>query len=323
MRRALYVGIDDDEHAPPRDHINDVDEIYQLLATHNDGSPNFVGKKLISPPSLTAWTKLLGTIDGLFRQPADMAVFYFSGHGLNISARDGYLFTTDTGQHQDGIKLEDILSRANKSRVNEIVIILDGHDSGAFAQRSAIGGSEAILREGICILTSSGPTALSFEANGQSIFTKLVCDALRGQAADVLGNVTAASVYNYCAQSLGAWDQKAHFIGHVSNPSSLRVCMPQVPLDILRLITDYFESPDDEYPLDPSYEPDKRDIPEHHAVINWDNERIYSHLQKLQAAHLVEPVGTEHMYYAAIECRSCRLTALGQVYWHHVNRRKL
>jgi hypothetical protein len=31
---------------------------------------------------------------------------------------------------------------------------------------------------------------------------------------------------------------------------------------------------------------------------------------------LVEPVGAEHMYFAAIESKACRLTLLGRHYWH-------
>jgi len=31
---------------------------------------------------------------------------------------------------------------------------------------------------------------------------------------------------------------------------------------------------------------------------------------------LVEPVGAEHMYFAAIESKSCALTAVGRHYWN-------
>jgi hypothetical protein len=38
-------------------------------------------------------------------------------------------------------------------------------------------------------------------------------------------------------------------------------------------------------------------------------------LQQCRAARLVEPVGAEHIYYAAMERKSCRLTPLGRHYW--------
>jgi len=31
---------------------------------------------------------------------------------------------------------------------------------------------------------------------------------------------------------------------------------------------------------------------------------------------LVVPVGAEHMYFAAMESKYCKLTALGYHYWH-------
>ncbi|WP_380941490.1 hypothetical protein [Sphingomonas floccifaciens] len=42
--------------------------------------------------------------------------------------------------------------------------------------------------------------------------------------------------------------------------------------------------------------------------------RIFKGLQACNRNGLVVPVGTEHMYYAAIESRSCRLTAIGAHY---------
>lgn len=36
--------------------------------------------------------------------------------------------------------------------------------------------------------------------------------------------------------------------------------------------------------------------------------------------NLVVPVGEEHMYYAAINNKACKLTAQGQHYWNLVNK---
>jgi hypothetical protein len=60
--------------------------------------------------------------------------------------------------------------------------------------------------------------------------------------------------------------------------------------------------------LDPSFEPDvEPHDPEHEA--------IFAQLQKCRAAKLVEPVGEEHLYFAAIRSKACRLTPLGHYYW--------
>ena len=42
---------------------------------------------------------------------------------------------------------------------------------------------------------------------------------------------------------------------------------------------------------------------------------IFKELQLFESVGLIEPVGTDHMYFAAMESRSCRLTALGLHYW--------
>ncbi|MGF1573365.1 MAG: caspase family protein, partial [Sumerlaeia bacterium] len=41
------------------------------------------------------------------------------------------------------------------------------------------------------------------------------------------------------------------------------------------------------------------------------NVAIFKDLQKMEGVGLVVPVSEEHMYYAAMNSKSCRLTALG------------
>lgn len=38
-------------------------------------------------------------------------------------------------------------------------------------------------------------------------------------------------------------------------------------------------------------------------------------LQKLEGVGLVVPVNEEHMYYAAMNSKSCKLTPIGKRYW--------
>jgi hypothetical protein len=77
---------------------------------------------------------------------------------------------------------------------------------------------------------------------------------------------------------------------------------------LLRLLPSYFPTPDFQFSLDPSSEPDA--APKHE-----EHEQIFSHLQKYRAARLVVPIGEEHMYYAAMNCKACQLSPLGQFYW--------
>jgi hypothetical protein len=212
--------------------------------------------------------------------------------------------------------MNDVLAMANNSPARERVIILDCCHSGALGQLPAVDNDTALLKEGVSVLSASRASEVSMEVDGGGLFTRLVCDALSGGGADVCGKVTVAGVYAYVDEALGGWDQRPLFKSHVSKLVSLRTCTAAVDPKILRLLPRYFRSPKDEYPLDPSYEPDAE--PKHP-----EHEAIFAHLQKLRAARLIIPVGEEHMYFAAMNSRSCKLTALGAHYWHMANSGKI
>jgi len=132
----------------------------------------------------------------------------------------------------------------------------------------------------------------------------------------VLGNVTVAGVYAYVEKMLGAWEQRPFFKSHVSKLVPVRRCKPVIDVGLLRLLPQYFPKVDSEFALDPSFEPDAEPR-------NKENERIFGHLQKYRASRLLVPIGVEHMYYAAMGRRSCKLTPLGQFYWKLAKGRKL
>lgn len=321
MRKALYVGIDDYSQNPLSGCVKDATRVANILKHHENGDPNFTGRSILSPPEKVTAAELRRAITQLLEQDADMALFYFSGHGVNINSLGGYLVTSDATEHSLGVPMSEVSTLVNKSPVREIVIILDCCSSGAFGAISAIDDEKIFIRNGVSILTASGPQEVAIENGEGGVFTKLVCDALEGGASDVRGEVNAASIYSYCDQTLGAWDQRPRFMAHVSRLSELRMCKPQVDIPTLRLIATYFPTPDYDFPLDPSFEPDKRNLPLHDG--NETNERIFGHLQKYRSARLLVPVGEEHMYFAAEKSKSCKLTPLGQHYWKLVKGNKI
>jgi len=228
----------------------------------------------------------------------------------------GFLVTQDATRYDEGVSMRDVLILANGSRIKEIVIILDCCHSGAFGQVPEIDNSQAFLREGVSVLTASRASEASLEVGGSGVFTSLIYDALSGGASDICGNVTVASVYAYVDQTLGAWEQRPLFKSHVSKLIPLRKCNPVIEPAILRLLPEYFTTPDAEFRLDASFEP--RAEPR-----NEVNEEIFANLQKFRANRLVIPVGEEHMYYAAIRSKSCKLTPLGRFYWKLVRSGRL
>src|SRR6266496_4779109 len=322
MRKALIVGIDDYPSAPLNGCVNDANKMEDVLKKHQDGSRNFDCRKLITPDRQITRSSLRREVEELFAYQTDIALFYFSGHGTENNL-GGYLVTQDAKAYDEGLSMKDVLTLANKSKAHEVVIILDCCYSGAFGKMPKVDNISTNLREGISVLTASSAHQPSMEVNGNGIFTKLVYEALQGGASDVLGHVTMASVYTYADQILGAWDQRPLLKSHVSKLLSLRFCSPQVDPSILRLLPDYFETSSYLYPLDPSYEWDKHEVGPEFQTRNLAHEAILKHFQKYRDAHLLVPVGEEHLYYAAIHSKACKLTALGQFYWTLAHEGKL
>ncbi len=315
MRRALIVGIDDYPEAPLRGCVNDAMAIRKLLACNDDGSPNFECLTLTAPSDEIARPVLRQSLTRLFDDEADVALFYFSGHGT-INNLGGFLVTQDVASYDEGVSMAEVLRLANCSKAREVVIILDCCHSGALGSLPQVNNDAVLLREGVSVLTGSRASQRTVESDGSGLFTSLICDALQGGAADIIGDVTVAGVYAYVDQMLGAWAQRPLFKSHVSKLIPLRKCKPQVPLEILRLLPRYFPTPDAELALAPSYEPEAEpNHPEH--------EEIFGHLQMYRDARLLVPVGEKHLYHAAINCKSCRLTEQGQFYWRLANEGRL
>ena len=143
------------------------------------------------------------------------------------------------------------------------------------------------------------------------MFTSLLVDALAGGATNLLGEVTPGSVYAYIDQSLGAFQQRPLFKTNIKNFVPLTKCKPPIALTELHLLTELFISSDDEFMLDPTYEfTEDISIEEHCSKF-----KILQHYNRL---NLVVPVGEEHMYFAAMNSKSCKLTPLGKHYWNLV-----
>jgi hypothetical protein len=300
MKRALFVGLNDYPSSPLSGCVADASSMRDILRTHEDDSPNFEPRLLTKASEVTV-QGLKAAVTELFEMLADVALLYFSGHGFLDEQLGGYLVTSDARAYDQGVSMSDVLTLANNSPVKEVVIILDCCHSGAFGNAPVFAqyNPALVLAEGRSILTASRAKEAAMEVGGQGVFTTLILDALNGGAADVLGKVTVASAYAYVDEVLGAWaNQRPLLKANVSRLNVLRKCRPQVPLVDLRAVSEHFPDPDHVFALDPSFEPDPPDDLTH--TRNPENERIFNRLQKFRAARLVEPVGEEHMYYAAI-----------------------
>lgn len=317
VRKALIIGIDEYPSCPLYGCCNDAETIQNLLCSHENGDPNFA---VIKRDNVGTKGELRKLIENCFAGDADVALFYYSGHGY-IDSVGGYLVTPDFSDYDYGVSLQDVLTIANNSKCKERIIILDSCYSGFMGSINTATQDTAVIKEGVTILTASRNNQTSMEVNGHGIFTTLLIEALKGGAADVTGHISIAGVYAFIDKALGPWEQRPIFKTNVTRFTSLRRVRPQVDVSVLRKISTYFETEDFKYKLDPSFEPTNR-IEEVHKVIepfaDAEHTTIFADLQKLEGVGLVVPVNEEHMYYAAMNSKSCELTAVGKQYWRLV-----
>ncbi len=323
MRKALVVGINNYPKAELRGCINDAVAFGNTLETNGDGSPNFDVRLLTD---VTKKGELKGHIKDLFVGECETALFYFSGHGFFDESGGGIIVTPDFTENDEGISMDDILHIANLSKAQNRVIILDCCYSGSFGNPKITGGKNAQIGEGVSILTASKPDEVSVEINGHGVFTNLLLDAMQGGAADLRGHITPGSIYSYIDQALGPWDQRPVFKTNITRFTSLRTVYPQVSPEILRKLNQFFASPEEHFQLNPSFEFTNSPIVEHKFIKPYSDEinvAIFKDLQKLASVGLVVPVDEQHMYFAAMHSKSCRLTALGYHYWRLVKDKRI
>jgi hypothetical protein len=320
MKKALVVGIDDYPSSPLNGCVNDAVAIANTLEKNGDGSPNFSIRLLTSNQSNVSTAILSEAISELFSGDADTVLLFFAGHGIiNPDTNAGYIVSQNGAKGSWGVSLAEILGLANRAypRIKSSVIILDSCHSGFAGEVPALGNEQiAAIGSGVTILTACHRDGTAGEVNGHGLFTDILLDGLSGSSADICGRITPASVYSHVDQTLGPWEQRPIYKANVQTFVTLRQVSPKISLEILRRLPDYFPDATSIFPLDPSFEPDRDNVPTEfrNVPVNEDNVRIFKELQTCNRHGLVMPLNAEHMYYAAIGSTGCKLTALGAHY---------
>lgn len=316
MKKALVIGINNYPTAPLKGAINDAKIISDLLRINGNDTTNF---EVTTIYDVETKSELLSKIIDFFKVSADMALLYFAGHGY-VNELGGFIVTPDHKHYDEGIDMNYILNLANRSKIRNKIIILDCCKSGSFGMATDH-GSITPIETGTTILTSSRENEPAKEINGHGVFTNLVIEGLKGGAADIRGHISPGGLYAYIDQALGAHEQRPVFKTNVTEFIELRSVIPQVSLSIIRKLTKYFNNPNDDFKLDPSFEDtNSNEIP--HDIIEpfakRENVLVFKDLQKLEGVGLIVPVDEEHMYYAAMRSKTCKLTSLGHHYWRLV-----
>ena len=315
LRKALIVGVDYYTHGGSlHGCVNDAYEVKSVLERHDGGAVNFHCKLLTGTGSdnLVIRSKLKDSIADLFTSDVDIALLYFAGHG-HIEATGGYILTSDSRRGDEGVSLAEILTLANKSPAKNRVIVLDSCHSG-IAGTLPNNGDTATLSEGLTVLAASTADQYASEINGRGLFTSLFVDALRGSAANLIGDISPGSVYAHIDQSLSCWEQRPVFKTNVKQFISLRKVSPPIAESDLRQLTRFFPVPGFEFRLDPTFEPELKGRDPGMPFPIEDNTRIFAILQKYNRLNLLVPIDAAHMWNAAMENKACRLTALGEHY---------
>lgn len=323
MKKALIVGLNYYEKLNQLyGCVNDAYAVNQVLERHMNGELNFDTKQVTAVDASSAITRkqLKEDIRKLFEDECKIALFYFAGHG-HVEDTGGYLLTSECADGDDGLPLQEILDIANASKAINKIIVLDSCHSGVAGSSRAL-GDKSLLTEGMTILTASTEGQYAHEENGSGVFTSLFVDALNGGAANLLGDITPGSIYAHIDQSLSLWEQRPVFKTNIRAFTSLRKVSPPIQLAELRQIKDLFETASSEIALDPSFEP-QPPAPNHGIEPDPNNTRKFAILQKLNRLNLVKPVGEEHMYFAAMNSKSCKLTVLGEHYWKLIQNNRI
>lgn len=309
MRKALVVGIN---YYPHLSHlsgcVDDAHAVKQVLERHSDASINFSVKLFTGTSSSDVVDRgtLKDAVEDLFSGSSDISLFYFAGHG-SVERSGGYLLTSDSRRADDGLALSEVMRFANHSEARNKIILLDSCHSG-FAGVSESSSDFSTLSEGMTILTAATEEQYAVETRRGGLFTSLMVDALNGAAANLVGDITPGSVYAHIDQSLGPWEQRPVFKTNVQNFVSLRKVQAPIAFTDLRKLTDLFPSAGYEFALDPSYEPTSQ------SAVRENCEK-FALLQKFNRVNLVVANSNNpHMYYAAMESKSCKLTVVGEHY---------
>lgn len=315
MRKAVIIGINDYLKNPLTSCINDAKAVGELLKENEDESHNFDIKIYTKIKSKDKLTQIV--ID-LFKSETEVSLLYFAGHG-GKNDLGTFLVTPDAEKFSLGLSMTHLSQIVSDSPSRNKIIILDCCHSGALGNLDLLNDTFSVIKKGVTILTASKSNEAAKETvNGHGVFTNLLLLALSGGSADLAGNVTPGGVYSYIDKALGAHDQRPVFKTNINEFSVLRKTHPQVPTKILKKISQYFPNQDYNYPLDPSFEDTNVKGGEHKnkpPYANSANVAKFKELQMFQSVGLVVPVNSDFMYFAAMDSKACKLTALGKHYW--------
>ena len=321
MKRALIVGVDQYPGSPLHGCVADAQAMAAVLGRHEDGSRNYEVRLVTSDGSYVDRATLRMGLAELFENArgADL-LFYFAGHGAE-TPWGADLVTVDARPNSLGVSMNDVITLANASPAQEVVVILDccysgdlanapGLQAGAVAPAFRLG--QALLREGMTVLAAARSTETSTESGGHGAFTRVLLEGLEGAAADHIGHVTALSLYAFASRAFGAWEQRPVFKSHVAEPTVLRICQPVIDAELLRALPQHFTTAEARVPMSPAHEGQRPISPEQQPTTE---QQEFDYFKQLRNAGLLTTDNNNDLYFVAMESKEVYLTVTGRYFW--------
>ncbi|MFO0875072.1 MAG: caspase family protein [Phycisphaerales bacterium] len=280
------------------------------------------------------------------------ALIYFSCHG-SLEKDEGWLIMQDYTTANPGVPMnwlmDEIRGAMGSEKLKSVLLILDCCHA---AQMGDVERPESIrgpivrisqLPEGMTILAAARADELAEEPieGDHGLFTGALLKGLDGHAADILGKVTAASLYAFAEGVFGAWEQRPVLKANVSSLEPIHVCKPKVTLAELELLTKDFKTAGGTHKLSPAYEPDEDAKKRYNGDpsdkvggvlkgpkfpsargIRMDKAKnaIFNRFKHYRDAGLLRGEqcangSRRDLYHSAMMSRPVELTSLGQYYW--------
>jgi len=316
-RMALLVGINKycDGIKDLSGCENDVKALQPLLEKHGDGKPNFRCKRLVSSETKVTKEILKKAIKTVISKEPDLVVFYFSGHGGFDKKENGFLICQDSpqGQLSDGLHMNWVLKTFSDAEIPEVIIVLDCCHSGVIGSVGLFQKERVELRKGITLLSASTSKGLAMERKGFGVFTSILCEGLRGAAADMFGHITASNLYNMADGVLTPWDQRPIYKSYVTHMKPLRFINPKYPAKQLQRITHHFRGLEDKIQLSPEHL-------ETSSFTDPSKSGIYQDLLVYYHLGLVQGQQSPRISDEAKVNGHCRLTPYGKFFWEAVSK---
>jgi hypothetical protein len=221
MRRSVVIGINQYDDANRLSGcVRDATEVAEALAR-----PEFGFEPTIVLDTEATRRACLEALWSAAEQEGDTFLIYFAGHG-GVHAGAGYLMTTDGVGRDPGIGLQELAQviAAGANNYQHVIAILDSCHSGAGATwadhrpltAAAVTESIEVVNASRILMAACRPEQLAYETDepeAHGAFTKVLLDALAGDAVDFGGNITVHGLFDAVTSRMDLEQQTPVFKG--------------------------------------------------------------------------------------------------------------